>query len=466
MTENTNSGMQSRLRGRIARRRREAGQVIVVVALSMFAVLGAVGLAIDSGLAYVARAQLNTAVDAAGIAAARASTNGTTQADQRAAAQEAARDFFNANYPAGYLGGNAVLNQPVVTFDRGKVIVDVSAQTTSKVSFMRMLGFEQTEVAAASQTVRTDLDMALVIDTTGSLYSYATAVRDSSKLFLDRFSPTTDRVGLVHFAAGAVVDVPIRTAARGFDRNAMKTKISAYSFSGNTNSAEGIWHGRNQLKSIPQNNRSSLRVIVFFSDGSPNSISSMFPFKSSPACSAKRGTLVTNDFPEDVSGLYEIDKQATPISGCNNRVAGTIIQNLPAYYNAHDGTGAIDPVGTFPIVTNTPRVVTNSLSTTNHTDWRNVSRAARNLGEAMAEQARKEDIYIFTLGLGNLLQVAAGPDNERGEDFLKCLANSADAPQRCRKPAQPSGLYCYAATTADLTPCFSRLASEILRLTK
>jgi Flp pilus assembly protein TadG len=455
----------------MVRRQREAGQVIVVVALSMFAVLGAVGLAIDSGLAYMARAQLNTAVDAASIAAARASTNGANQAEQRAAAQEAARDFFHANYPSGYLGGNAVLNEPVVTFDRGKVTVDVTARTTSTVSFMRMLGFEQTEVAAASQTVRTDLDMALVIDTTGSLSSVGSAVRSSSKLFLDRFNTTTDRVGLVHFATGAVVDVPIRTVQRGFDRDTMKTKINAYAFDGFTNTAEGFWHGRNQLKSIAQSNRSSLRVIVLFSDGSPNSFSSTFTFNSAySACSSKIGTIISQEnytTNRTIQGLNRFDQINSALSGCyaDDVMATNMIVALPNYYNAH-GPTADDPATAFPVVTNSGfRPVTNSLSS-RRVAWTNINRAARNLVEAMADKARSEDIYVFTLGLGANLKSGTGPDNEPGEEVLKCLANTPDAPTRCRKPAQPSGLYCYAATTADLTPCFSRLASEILRLTK
>jgi hypothetical protein len=46
------------------------------------------------------------------------------------------------------------------------------------------------------------------------------------------------------------------------------------------------------------------------------------------------------------------------------------------------------------------------------------------------------------------------------------MANSVDAPKRCQNANQPVGMYCYAATDADLTPCFSRLASAILRISK
>ena len=46
------------------------------------------------------------------------------------------------------------------------------------------------------------------------------------------------------------------------------------------------------------------------------------------------------------------------------------------------------------------------------------------------------------------------------------MANTTDAPTRCFNPSKPVGLYCFAATQADLTPCFSKLASAILRISK
>ncbi|MNT22771.1 hypothetical protein D3C72_1581670 [compost metagenome] len=93
-------------------------------------------------------------------------------------------------------------------------------------------------------------------------------------------------------------------------------------------------------------------------------------------------------------------------------------------------------------------------------------RASRNLVEAMAAKARQEGIYVFTLGMGASLKNKEGPDNELGEDLLRCLANTTDAKAACRKPAEPVGLYCYAATDSDLSPCFTRLASAILRISK
>jgi hypothetical protein len=95
----------------------------------------------------------------------------------------------------------------------------------------------------------------------------------------------------------------------------------------------------------------------------------------------------------------------------------------------------------------------------------NLDRAARNLTEAVAAKARDEGIFVFTLGLGDI-KTKTGDPAETGESVLKCMANVPDAPARCYNPAKPVGMYCYAATDADLTPCFSRLASAILRISK
>ena len=143
------------------------------------------------------------------------------------------------------------------------------------------------------------------------------------------------------------------------------------------------------------------------------------------------------------------------------------ISKLPAWYNAHSLPAQADDgsPGEFPIVTTTPRAVSKDMST-RKLQWTNMHRASRNLAEAMASKARLEKTYIFTLGMGAALKDKAGPDNEIGEDLLRCMANTADAPVRCRKPAEPMGLYCYAATESDLSPCFTRLASAILRISK
>ncbi|OEZ66650.1 von Willebrand factor type A domain protein [Janthinobacterium sp. HH103] len=441
--------------------KRQSGQVLIMVALSAVVLIASVGLAVDSALGYFVKAKLNAAVDAASLAAARGITAGNSEAEQRDSARQSAREFFDINYPDNFLLSTPVLDPVGVVFDRGTVTIDVSATASLPVSLMGVLGFKTLNVSASAQTIRKDLDMVLVMDTSRSLENNADAVRAAGKSFLNKFNSTVDRVGLLHFASEAQIDVPIRQVERGFDRDSMTMKngkIDQFTFVGGTNSSAGMFQARKQLNDIAQVNRSSLRVIVFFSDGSPAAFSAYFPNKDNKCKDA--GGLAT--FPKlqnpALAGLYRMKvSDSLQYGDC----AASQITGLPAWYNANNDAALRE----FPIVTNTPRVVTSSTATA-QAQWTNVHRASRNLVEAMAAKARQEGIFVFTLGMGASLKTKEGPDNELGEDLLRCLANTTDAKAACRKPAEPVGLYCYAATESELSPCFTRLASAILRISK
>lgn len=445
-----------------ASHKHQKGSISIIVAVSLVALLGIVGLAIDSGLGYMIRARLDAATDGAVVAAGQAVTRGNNQSEQTTNATQAANAFFTANYPAGFLGSTATAGTPSVVFDnKGTVTINMSAQAQVPVTFMQTLGFKVLNVSASSQAIRKTLDMAFVIDTTGSMATDPTeppVVRANAVSFLNSFDITNDRVALMHFAYGTIVDTPFKSdSSRGFDRATMTSQIQKYSFSGSTNSSEAFWNARNQMNQLT--NPSSLRVIVFFSDGAPNSFASAFANKTT-ACNNIVGTIASPDSNGKMSGLWRYDQLQTAFSSpCYNsdlaKNSSSFIPSLPAYYNAHNPTDT-----TFPIITNSPRVVTAAVT------YQNVNRASRNLLEAMAADARNNNIYVFTLGLGPQLVQPAGADNELGQDVLKCMANTPDSLPRCYNPAQPVGVYCHAATPADLTPCFSQLASQILRISQ
>ena len=443
---------------------RQRGAVAIMVAIAMLVLLGVVGLTIDAGLAYLIKARLNAAVDSAALAGARAVTTGNTQAEQVASARTAAADFFAANIPSNYLLSTPRILSTNVTFKGGQAIIDVEADAKMPVSIMQVMGFASLTPVAAAQTIRNDLDMALVIDTSGSLTSSAATVRASSKSFLSKFNVTQDRVALIHFASGVETDNPIGTSTRGFNRTAMNTAINGYSFTGGTSSFEGMWEARRQLNLVPQSNRSTMRVVVFFSDGAPTSFGSFLTFNTPSDC-VRAGAI---DRVLEFGGLNDLTS-SEPVyvsEGCKSwrgsgKNAVPAMRRLPDWYNARSSS-----VREFPIVTDKPRQVTADISTPALFE-RNILRASRNLAESIASKTRDDGIYIFTLGFGSGLKDAQASDTtSNGETILKCMANSVDAPKSCQNPTQPVGMYCYAATDADLTPCFSRLASAILRISK
>ncbi|WP_432380554.1 vWA domain-containing protein [Duganella sp. P38] len=445
---------------------KQRGGVLVMVIISLVALLAVVGLAFSAGLSYLVRSKLNAATDAAGLAAARAISNGNNQTEQIANAKAAAQRFFYANFPANYMMSTATLNDVGVSFSTSEVTVTVSASATLPTALFGGFASGTLAPSVLTETKRKDLDMILVMDVSGSLAPSAANVRSSAVTFLNQFNVARDRVGLVRFAFGGIVDDQIRPIARGFDRASMINHIKAYQFSGATASAEGMYWARQQINSVPTANlnRSNLRVIVFFSDGTPNSIGAYLNWKPGNNCTEPGVVYTDDDGSGAPAGLYKTTEQYDDIGGvCTPADLPGKVASLPDWYNAHNGSFALanDPSKReFPIVTNSPRVVTNALT------YQNVNRAARNLVEAMASKSRDEGIYIFTLGLGSSLKANTGYDGERGEDTLKCMANTVDAPSRCYNPAKPVGMYCFAATQSDLTPCFSKLASAILRISK
>jgi Flp pilus assembly protein TadG len=454
------TGYSGRRSSRRNSKHKQRGAVSIIVAASIVLLIGILGLAVDAGMGYMVKAKLDAATDAAAIAAGEAVTTGSNQATQAANAIAAANTFFAANYPAGYLGTTASMNSPSVVFNQGTITIDTSAQASYPVSFMHLFGFNLLNVASSSQTVRKDLDLVLIIDTTGSMATDSAvppAVRSAAITFLQQFDPLTDRVSLIHFAYGTVVDQPFNGNARGFDMAAMTKSINAFNFAGSTNSEEAYWNALNQLNTVITQ-PSSLRVIVFFSDGAPNSFASIFP-TSNKACNSIAGTVISGDTPSTPAALYADNVQSQQLSSpCYNNNASKVITQMPTWFNAHN-TPWLDNQ-TIPVITNTPRVVT---STVNYT---NVNNAARNIAEGMANVARNEGTYVYAIGRGSELLQPEGANNEIGQNVLKCMANTTDSLSRCYNPKQPVGVYCSALTPSDMTPCFSKLASEILRIAK
>src|SRR3954447_24295984 len=89
--------MSGRFRKRLAG---EDGVALAYMAVGLTGMLLMSGLALDTGRAYVVKAQLSKAVDGAALGAARSLNSGTPRT-------EAAR-IFRANFPTNYLGTSSV----------------------------------------------------------------------------------------------------------------------------------------------------------------------------------------------------------------------------------------------------------------------------------------------------------------------------------------------------------------------
>ena len=454
------------------------GQVIIYVTLIVVVLILIVGIAIDGGIGMAVKAKLHSAVDAATIAGGRVIGEGGSDTERINKATEAARKFFYANFPEGYLRATPaapnVIVEQVIEDDgtwHGKWRVEVTGEATVPTFFLRIAGNKTFTASALAETLRRDLDMALVVDVSDSLSPVDNDVKDAVEAFVDEFNKESDRLALISFATGAVVNEPIRQVERGFDKSEIIDDINSLNFDGYTNFGEGFWNGLDQLNSVNPANRSSLRALVFFTDGSPNTFASTFTFTYS-GNPQRTGSLRTcKNPPCGPYGLYRHDRiyQQLPWPYYRGSNIGNYLQQIPPFYNAH----GVDEDILCPSTRNGHSILCSDVNDSN-----TINRIARNLPESMADRARSQGIIVYTIGLqgsGCHMTGPSGPDGEIGQDILKRMANTTDSDTY--SPDQPSGLFCLAETSTtscppttgpiyDLDGCFEAVASHILQLTR
>lgn len=452
--------------------RRSKGLVIWLTVLALPFLLMMTGLALDSGRSYLVKAKLYAALDAAGIAAARAVANGQNEA------RSAASKYFSANIPSDYLDSNPTLGSVNFSTDgSGNISINLDAAAQLTNTFLSAFGLTKSDVSVQAQTTRRPVDLVLVVDNTTSLKQGAMGdvtqdVIDRSKSFVKNFNQNFDRISVVKFAFGAETPVGFRDT-RGHSRSDLITAIDSFTFGSNTssgmqftNASEGFYQALKGVRNVA--NPASLQVIVFFTDGSPNTFASRFKVDNEhdPQVGAIRSGGSSRGTP---AGLWKHNQVASRANYYESSSIDDHLEELPDYYNTH----SIDDSEFKVLNPNHPRrPVTqydNQYNSANDL-YKRVNRVSRNLVEDMAEKARQEDIYVFTLGLGSSLTRNSGPDGEKGEDLLLRMAND---PKMLSKPSlsgdfkssQLEGVYCHAVDEDALGPCFDQLLDVIIRLT-
>lgn len=157
------------------------GVVAAITALLIVPLSIGVGVAVDASRMFLVRSQLSQAVDAAALAAGQALDPDEVAAD--------ARRIFDLNYPAdGYMG--ARVGELEVHFDEETGQVELIARTSMPTAFMQLANVEAIDLQARALVVRqqTGLELALVLDVTGSMCSPCTkinALKQAAKDLVD-----------------------------------------------------------------------------------------------------------------------------------------------------------------------------------------------------------------------------------------------------------------------------------------
>jgi hypothetical protein len=144
--------------------RNENGGMAIFMAVGAVAFVGFIGLSVDAIRGYLIHSRLSTALDAAGLAGARVIYSPNLNAD--------IQNYFDANFPPGYLG--AQVTGPSFTVSANQRVLTLNASATIDTTFMRVLGFDTLNVAAASQITRQTevLDVVVAMDMSNSMNNY------------------------------------------------------------------------------------------------------------------------------------------------------------------------------------------------------------------------------------------------------------------------------------------------------
>ncbi|HET6519605.1 MAG TPA: TadE/TadG family type IV pilus assembly protein [Geminicoccaceae bacterium] len=199
--------MVRRLRVRMGRRLRDLlrdqrGAVMAIVGLAIIPLFGMVGLAVDVGRGFLVKSRLSQAIDAAALAGGRAF-------DQSLRGDDITM-FFEANFPADYMGAVLDTGDPRITFDDQRNTITIEARATIPTTFMAVTGIHEMTVAARTVVERElrGMELVLVMDNTGSMRSGAKidAMKDAATdliniLFGNRETVENFWVGVVPYVA-------------------------------------------------------------------------------------------------------------------------------------------------------------------------------------------------------------------------------------------------------------------------
>ena len=152
--------------------------------------VGAVGLAIDSSIGYLLKTRMGKALDTAGLAAGRVALD--------ANAEEVAQQFFDANFGKS----NASVTVEPVHFELDDTFrfVTLSTRATTPTLFMRVFGHDTMTVSARSviQRETTGMELALVMDNTGSMWDSDTKTNIAGTPFEAMRNAALDLVDIIY----------------------------------------------------------------------------------------------------------------------------------------------------------------------------------------------------------------------------------------------------------------------------
>jgi Flp pilus assembly protein TadG len=412
----------------------ERGQMLVLFAVFLVVLVLFMGLGIDLGFAYVTKAQLSKAVDAAALAGMSNFYQGSAIASNIAAGAFAA-NFAPGGTKPGYIKTMPVPSINFSTDSASNQTLTVSATATINTFFIGVLPWWKTmNVADTGKATRARVIMTLVLDHSGSMDPITGSSRGGANLpsavanFINVFEDNIDSAAVVTFGSSVTNDVPMTTPFIA----KVTSAVNNIDWDGGTFAHGGLTNALqiNNAVLVPTN-VNAIKVVVFFTDGEPNMIQTVTSCPN-PLAPAQRWNF----------GGY--DPTQTPYPGVWQT-------NAPSTADGQNYPYCQLPCGTCANFT--------SIDGSSHPyTMLNVIGESTNRCIQVANQMRAAGMYVYCIGL------YVGGVGTADADFLRQVANDKDSPTRNR--SLPEGLALTTGNGTDLTPLFQQVAGDILlRLT-
>ncbi len=258
------------------------GAMLPILAVVMVILFVAAVLSIDIARIHVTRSELRTATDAA----ARAGVEALGREQSQAAAIDAAKRVANENIVAGtgltlatdniIFGtsqqnpdGSFSFNESGTPLNSVKVIGERTADSPDGpvgLLFGPMFGVSDFSPVQSAVATRTDRDIALVLDVSGSMDDYGRfeALQNALSFFLLELddSPQDERVSLTVYSTFARKRVDLTE-----DLELIRTKFAEESPGGRTGIGRGMRVGLDSILNDSQSRSFALKSIIVMTDG-------------------------------------------------------------------------------------------------------------------------------------------------------------------------------------------------------
>ncbi|KLE35483.1 pilus assembly protein [Aurantiacibacter luteus] len=146
-----------------------SGNVLAIIAISIFPLIALVGGGVDMGRGYLVQSRLQQACDAGVLAARqRLGSEVVVNGEVPDEVAETGNRFFNVNFRDGAYGSEDRAFEMALEDD---FAITGTASATVPTTLMRVFNFEEVEVSTSCQAVLnfTDTDIMMVLDVTGSM---------------------------------------------------------------------------------------------------------------------------------------------------------------------------------------------------------------------------------------------------------------------------------------------------------